>query len=197
MARHSKILTDAQLLRFEEFVLSRHNPIRDTVIINLSFRAGLRVGEMALLRWVDVMDAEGEIAHDVVQIPSQITKFKRRNRTVPMHPKLRESLVKLRALRPTDIYVCNKIYNDDVVDEPIRVNTLTVYIHRMYSLAGFENGSSHSGRGTFITKLTRRANVHHCSIKDVQLMVGHARLETTERYMGPSDDVSKLVFAEL
>ena len=197
MARHAKILTDEQLARFEEWIKENsHNPVRDTVLINLSYRAGLRVAEMAQLRWEDVTDADGEVSTDVVHIPSQVTKFQYRDRTVPMHPKLRAALVRQRAGHSNDDFIINKGYEDGK-NTPITANALTVYLHRLYAKAGFSDASSHSGRRTFVTKLARRANVHHCSIRDVQLLVGHAHIQTTERYIGPSDDVSSMIHKEL
>lgn len=198
MARHAKILTDSQLAQFEEYVrTTSHNPIRDTAIVNLSFRVGLRAGEMAKMRWVDVMDAEGNISYDTIHVPSEIVKFSKRDREVPMHPKVRAALVAQRNQRPFDVYICNRIYNDHIIDEPIRDNTLAVYLFRLFHKAGFDQASSHSGRRTFTTKLARRANVHHCSLRDVQLLVGHSRIDTTESYIGPSDDVHSLVLGEL
>lgn len=196
MARHAKVLDDRQLTALEEFIREKNvNVLRDIAIMNLSFRAGLRVGEIAKLRWMDVSDAEGNI-DTTLFVPSQIVKFQNRERTIPMHPKLQESLRNLRLVNSDDIYVVNKLYPDGK-KTPISANALTVYLHRLYKAAGLENASSHSGRRTFTTKLTRRANVHHCSIRDVQLLVGHSHIQTTERYIQPSDDVSSMIYAEL
>jgi integrase len=73
------------------------------------------------------------------------------------------------------------------------VNSLTVYFHWLYRQANFEGASSHSGRRTFGTKLARRANQFHNSLKDVQNLLGHARLDTTENYLEPSEDTMDMV----
>lgn len=199
MARHAKVLNDRQLVEFENWIKANsHNPVRDMALIQLSFRAGLRAGEMAKLRWTDVVDAEDEMNTDFIYLPSQIVKYQKRERTIPMHPKVRDALIALRSLKRNKVYVCNKIYERGASDEdPITDNALTVYLHRLYKAAGFEGGSSHSGRRTFITKLSRRANVHHCSLVDVQRLAGHADVRTTELYIEPSDDVSGLVLNEV
>lgn len=197
MPRHAKVLNEQQLIQFEAWVRDHsRNHVRDMVLVQLSFRVALRVGEMSLLRWTDVEDSEGVINTDFVYVPSTIAKFGKRDRTIPMHPRVREALVRLRAMYPDAIYVCNKIYTDGRQDTPIRANTLTVYLWRLYKAAGFEGGSSHSGRRTFITKLARRANVHHCSLVDVQRLAGHQDVRTTELYIEPTDDVTNLVLKE-
>lgn len=196
MARHAKVLDDRQLAKLEDYIRANSpSPERDIVILNLSFRAGLRVGEIAKLRWTDVCDAEGNV-DDTLFVPSQIVKFQNRERTIPIHPRLKEVLIRFRAIHREATYIVTKLYRDGT-NGPISDNALTVYLHRLYKAAGLENASSHSGRRTFTTKLARRANAHHCSIRDVQLLVGHSHIQTTERYIQPSDDVSKMIMEEL
>ena len=197
MSRHAKILTAEQLAEFEAYIrLNSHNPVRDMALMQLSFRAGMRVGEMAQLRWTDVTDAQGNVNDDVIYIPSQIVKFEKRNRTVPMHSRTKAALVALQRLHRDPVFVIHKLYADGS-SRPLRPNTLAQYMRRLYDAANLPQATSHSGRRTFVTQLCRRANLHHCSVRDVQIMVGHSHIQTTERYIGPSDDVRKLVEAEL
>jgi integrase/recombinase XerD len=69
------------------------------------------------------------------------------------------------------------------------------HYQRMLDSFGHIGASTHSGRRTFGTKLARTANLHHCSLRDVQMILGHARLETTEAYVELSEDASSLVNA--
>ena len=59
-------------------------PKRDTVIVLLSVKAGLRACEIAGLQWSMVMTDDGKIS-DVVDIRNAIAK-RGSGRRVPMHP---------------------------------------------------------------------------------------------------------------
>lgn len=56
-------------------------------------------------------------------------------------------------------------------------------MRRIYIAAGFRGCSSHTGRRSFATELARAHTEAGCSLRDVQELLGHARLDTTERYI--------------
>lgn len=70
------------------------DPLRDACVLQLSFRAGLRVAEIASLDWTDVTYAQGCLA-DAVTVPAGIKGGA--GRAVPMHPALADALQALRA----------------------------------------------------------------------------------------------------
>ena len=187
--KHAKVLDPAQLKRLLDFVDSGLHPLRDRVMILLSFKAGLRSQEIAGLDWTAVCDAESELRTDNFLIGSHIAK-KGHERTVPMNPELYRALRTLREARPADTAI---IYG--VRRARMSPNSVTVYLFRLYEKLGFEGCSSHSGRRTFITRMARKANLHDCSLKDVQMIAGHRNLNTTELYLEPSANVGRLVAA--
>jgi integrase/recombinase XerD len=160
---------------------------RDKVAVLLSVKAGLRAAEIAGIRWIDVTKADGTIA-DVMHIGSHITKGKKRDRQVPIHPELKRYLELLKKQRPDDEFIRFGDYK-----ETMTANAMTVWFSRLYQAAGLGGCSSHSGRRTFITEAARRANLFNASLRDVQDLAGHANLTTTERYIDPSDGVKNLV----
>ncbi|ARK07480.1 tyrosine recombinase [Sphingobium phage Lacusarx] len=162
-------------------------PERDRLFVLLSYKAGLRAAEITKIDINAMTDAEGRIAK-VVNIFSNVGK-KGRERQIPMHPEIRDALKAFRKKYPH----LNYIAVSSVDGQRMNVNAVTVYIWRLYKAAGYEDCSSHSGRRTFITNLAQRANQFHSSLRDVQLLAGHARLDTTERYIAPSFDTASMV----
>jgi integrase/recombinase XerD len=54
---------------------------------------------------------------------------------------------------------------------------------RWYRHLGFVGCSSHSGRRTFITNAARKISTVGGSLRDVQVLAGHANLRTTQGYI--------------
>jgi integrase len=199
-SKQAKTLTSEQVGKILDYVDQRSvHPLRDTAIVLLSFKAGLRVAEIAGLRWRDVTDAFGELRSDTLVIPDHIAK-KGSGRTIPMHPQIHAILLWLRVscedpawLKP-DAPIIRSLQGDAVGDR-VCANTLQRYIGRLYSRLGLQGCSSHSGRRSFLTATARAANNHGCSLKDVQRLAGHRHIDTTERYVEASDTVADLVGA--
>jgi integrase/recombinase XerD len=59
---------------------------------------------------------------------------------------------------------------------------------RWYRHLGFVGCFSHSGRRTFITNAARKISTVGGSLRDVQMLAGHANLRTTERYIDPNPE---------
>jgi integrase len=187
--KHAKVLDDKQFARLIDHVEKGRHPLRDRVMAFLSFKAGLRSQEIAGLDWTAVCDADMEIRTDAFLVGSHIAK-KGHERTVPMHSELYRALRTLREARPAGKAIIHGVHR-----ARMSPNSVTVYLFRLYEKLGFEGCSSHSGRRTFITALARKANLHDCSLKDVQMIAGHRNLSTTELYLEPSANVGRLVAA--
>lgn len=182
--KQAKILSDRQLDLLLDRVQRNEHAVRDRVMVLLSYRAGLRAGEIAHLSWDDLTDALGNLRTDYFSVTGKGA----RSRKVPFHPELYTALRKLKQLR-RDMDFPMYAARGGVMTP----NHVTVHLWQLYRAAGFEGASSHSGRRTLITTLSRRVNLFNCSIRDVQILAGHARLTTTQRYIEPSDQVSELV----
>lgn len=196
MTDRAKTLSPVQFNQLLRLVADEsRTPLRDYAVLCLSFKAGLRVAEIAGLDWADVTDPFGAIRQDALEVPADIAK-KGRARTVPMHPALYATLLELKRVslpehtRPR----CPVIRSGDNRNR-IVPNTLQRYIGRLYERVGLDGCSSHSGRRSFLTEAARKASTYGCSLKDVQALAGHAYINTTEAYIDHSANVNKLVSA--
>lgn len=201
VSKRAKTLTPDQFAALVGYLdASSSDALRDHVIFALSYKAGLRVGEIAGLRWLDVVDVSGVIRSDGFEVPANIAK-KGSGRSIPMHGTVHAALVALAARdwknrdgtpRPRKM-----VLRSPIVAGPhgkhVSPNTLQRYISRTYENMGFVGCSSHSGRRTFVTTLAQIANQHDCSLRDVQRLAGHRDIETTELYIEASKNVGALV----
>jgi integrase/recombinase XerD len=156
------------------------------LVFGLSFGAGLRVAEIAGLTWRDVTDPLGNIASEI-HVPGAISKYGR-SRRVPMYKCIPSLLVAFARRHPEAQHFALNHRGG-----PRNANALAVWFHRVYQRMGLEGCSSHSGRRSFITYLANNHGRLNKSLKDVQEIVGHARLDTTASYIDLSDDLHRLV----
>ncbi len=191
MPRRAKTITDEQLAGLlRRVAVESRKPLRDYVVILLSFKAGLRVGEISGLQWTDVLEADRTLSN-TIRVPKQVAK-KGSYREIPMHPALAAALENLARLEFPDKTPTGYIVRGLYWDAPISANTLQKYLARLYREHGLDC-TSHSGRRTLLTRMARTANTYGCTIFDVQRIAGHSNVTTTEAYIEPSDSVRKLV----
>jgi integrase/recombinase XerD len=152
--------------------------LRNSAMVLLSFKAGLRACEIAGLDWAMVTTASGSLA-DYVAISGAIAKNGRARR-VPLNPLLGAALKVLSA-------AAAKPRNGPVIQSQrgghLTPGSVVNWFTAIYAEVGLQGCSSHSGRRTFITNSARMvAKVGGC-LRDVQELAGHSALTTTERYI--------------
>lgn len=189
MSRPAKVVGSADVLRLIDHVGSHRHALRDHVIILLSFKAGLRACEIAGITWPMVLAANGQVGQQL-HVDSGIAK-NGTARSIPIHPELRAALVKHRATqgRPRDGPIVQSERGGHMTPRSI-VN----WFARTYAAVGLTGCSSHSGRRTFITRSARLIAKAGGSLRDIQELVGHRDLSTTQRYIeGDRDAQRKLI----
>lgn len=155
-------------------------PVRDLVIVLFNFKEGMRAIEIGSIRWRMVLDARGEIGR-VVALEDRASKG-RSGRVIPMHPWLAEALAKLRpsVLDPDELIIH---FQKGSRDRVTRSSAVQALFRAWYRALRIHGASSHSGRRTFGTKGAQEAPNVGASLRDVQQLLGHASLHTTQRYI--------------
>ena len=72
--RQAKVLSDSELMRVIKVAKASRHPQRNTVIVLLNAKAGLRAGEIAKLDWSMQLDASGKVSH-LIEWPGLATKY--------------------------------------------------------------------------------------------------------------------------
>ena len=178
--RQARTITPAQLDKLLQHVRGRRDYLRSRVIILLSARAGLRAAEICGLEFSMVLGPSGEVSHTIA-VEDRIAK-KKHGRKIPMHPDIRAALVALLRRTPNRTGTIVKSKKGGAMNP----NSLVNWFGVLYREVGFEGCSSHSGRRSFLTELSRRTHEAGASLRDVQLLAGHSSISTTERYLDGS-----------
>jgi integrase len=174
--KQAKVVTPIMLRRMLRLASRTDFSARDRAMILLSVKAGLRACEIARLDWSMVLDARGRVA-DMISVRDAIAK-KRSGRRIPAHPALRRALAALLNISEPLGPVIRSLRGGQM-----RPTSIVNWFASLYRELGFEGCSSHSGRRTFITSAARNLHQTGCSLRDVQLLAGHASIETTQRYI--------------
>jgi integrase len=165
----AKLLRPAELRTLLAWSKRSRLPLRNRVIVLLSFRAGLRACEIAALNWSMVLTASDKVASSI-ELPGWAAK-KGSGRRIPMHPELSQALKQL--------VMSSDLSGPVVVSERrnrMSAKTIVNWFARVYGDLGLDGCSSHSGRRTFITQAARVVHKAGGSIRDVQLLAGHKSL---------------------
>ena len=178
--RQARIISCAQLDVLLAHIRGRKDYLRSRVIILLSARAGLRAAEICGLEFSMIFGPSGELSQTIA-VEDRIAKSDH-GRKIPMHPDIRAALVALLRRTPNRTGTIIKSRKGGAMNPNSLVNWFAV----LYREVGFDGCSSHTGRRTFLTELSRRTHEAGASLRDVQLLAGHSSISTTERYLDGS-----------
>ena len=185
----AKVLEPGDLCRVLKHVKKQRHPNRNTAIILLSFKAGLRACEIAGLEWSMVLKSDYTLS-DVIYISKAIAK-RGSQRHIPTNHQLQTALTRLHKElgRPRAGPVITSERGGHMT-----AGSIVNYFSRLYATLELTGCSSHSGRRTFITNAAKALSRSGGSLRDVQELAGHKALTTTERYIqGDRDAQRKLV----
>lgn len=180
--KQAKVLDDAELKRVLAVAGHGKHAARNRMALLLSHYAGLRVGEIATLRWSDVVGTDGEIKQQFYLKPEN-TKS---NEARPVHinQRLQRELVTYRSCLTQQFRLNNPLIPSQKRGA-FSANSLCQLFGRLYRDAGIDGATSHSGRRWFITRLAHSG----VSPKVIMTLAGHRSLATTQRYIDVNDEM--------
>lgn len=189
MPKRAKTLEKPQIEELLEVArITSSVPESAELRVLLSFFGGLRAAEIANLPVAAMTTVSGDVAYTI-----DVVGKRKKSRTIPMHPRIREALQRFMRRYPEARFVSVSRRTRKKPLQKMSANWVTTWFHRLYTLTGFEGCSSHSGRRTFATILARTCGAHNQSLVDVQRLLGHAQLTTTQAYVEASENVRALV----
>ncbi len=183
----AKTLTPVELEQVLAFIGTKKYAERNRCMLLLTHYAGLRVGEVASLRWQDVVNGDGSIKEEIRLLPD-MTKG-RHARTVFVSNKLREEV----QAYVTKTKCVNRSYplfsSQKSIKRGFSANSLSQTLTQLYLSAGIEGASSHSGRRSFLTNLANKGTAIHL----LKTLAGHRNIQTTAAYLYSSPAQLKAV----
>lgn len=182
--KQARVPTEAEFKRLVAVVGQGRHGSRNRAALMLSYLAGLRVGEIAALRWGDLLDGEGRV-REQLRLSAAVTKGGYA-RVVFMNGRLRREIEHFRSGLSAPPIPCQLVLITQKRTS-FSANTLCQLMRLWYDQAGLDGGSSHSGRRWFITRLAHAG----ISPKAIMMLAGHRHLSTTQRYIDVNDEMMR------
>jgi len=150
-----------------DVLMAELKPECKAVLSTCRFTAA-RINEALNLKWENVTPT-------AIVIPKACTKKKMATRTIPMHPKLWEEVVRWRATFEKDI---TKHFPRRTVDHELRT---------VCGKLGLEGVSTHSFRHSALTAASSKG----VPLRVIQSISGHSSLDILQRYLSVTDNQKK------
>jgi integrase len=158
---------------------------RNTAMILISCGAGLRAKEMASLTWAMVLNDHGTVG-SILTLPNHAAK-KGSGGSIPLAKNVAAALEALRQDTAAKKTVCptDPVFVSQKGGKAITRQSVVDLFRRIWVKAGIA-ASSHSGRRYFATTAARSVSTVGGSLRDVQMLMRHSSLQTTQLYISPN-----------
>ncbi|MDO9025295.1 site-specific integrase [Zwartia sp.] len=183
--KHAKTLTKQDIELVLTYIEPRQHAPRNRALLMITYYSGMRVGEVAGLRYKDIVDVDRNIRAEILLLP-EITNGAA-ERTVFISEKLRLELthyLNVTEFRdPHDKF----FYTQKKNSEGFTPNTLAQHFHYLYRRSGVVGATGHSGRRSFIKNLASKG----VSVHVLADLAGHKSVATTRQYINKKEDVQR------
>lgn len=193
LGKQSKVLNKSQIEMVSKYLRSKRNGLRNQTIFLLSVKCGLRSKEISKLSWKEVCSSTGEV-DNCINLTNKSSKGLS-GRVIPLHKDVKMNLIDLldtqRCLYGFDLNTSSVIRTER--SKSTSPQSIVNMFQSWYQRLGLLGCSSHSGRRTFITETSKKISLVGGSLRDIQMMVGHSSLQTTQRYIEVDSDSQRKV----
>jgi integrase/recombinase XerD len=180
--KQAQVLNERDKRRVLAVIAKSKYPIRNRAMFQLSWLAGMRVGEIAALNVEDVLGADLRV-RDVIQLDAEQTKGGR-SRSVLVNMQLQAEIGDY--VRTISHEGTHPLFTSRV-GKRFSPNSLCQLFGRIYNACGLDAATSHSGRRTFITDLAHKG----VNVRVLAALAGHANISTTQRYIELNENVMR------
>ncbi len=189
----ARTLNDKELNLLLLYIQTRKHAVRDRCMVLMTFLSGARIKEVALTKVGDVLALDGTIKTEI-RLTAEQTKGKHA-RTIVLADKLRKELLTYLQIRFDTKHLIAVTYTDNMKKplfatqkrEGFNANTACYHFHMLYKEFGLIGVSSHSGRRSFLTKLSAKG----VPIKVLQELASHRSIQCTARYIDVTTDMKR------
>ena len=193
LGKQAKTLNPTQIVKISEFLSTNRYGLRDQTIFYFSVKCGLRSKEISHLKWWMVMESDGSVG-SYLNLPNSSSKGKS-GRVVPLNKDLKKNLEMMldEHRRYSDFDPKTAFIVRTERSKSTSPQSIVNMFQRWYKDLGLVGCSSHSGRRTFITETSKKISSVGGSLRDIQMMVGHSSLQTTQRYIESDNECQRKV----
>ena len=185
MSKQAKTLNNDEIRKVLDYVATRKHSERNRAMIYTIFNTGMRVSEVANLRFKDVVEVEGAVRREI-RLSAEDTKTKEA-RVVFVNDKLHKELTRyVKLYKPLNTNV-KFFYSQKRASDGYSPNTLAQFFHYLFNRAGITGASSHSGRRSFITNLANKG----VGVRVIMGLSGHKALSSVQCYIDCNDDMKR------
>ena len=180
--KQAKVLSETEIKKLMKVCELTRYAERNRLIVSLSVLSGMRACEIANLRINNVL-SDTNVVLDLIVLDKEQTKGNKRQ-TVVVSTALKKAIQRYISTNPQLLSQDKGRFLLRTQKGSFSSQTIQNLFRQLYELANIPQASSHSGRRTFITKLSENG----VSVAVIQKLARHSSLSTTQRYIEVSDD---------
>ena len=180
--KQAKVLNETEIKKLMKVCEITRYAERNRLIVSLSMLSGMRACEIANLRINNVLSDTNAVLDSIV-LDKEQTKGNRRQ-TVVVSTALKKAIQRYISTNPQLLSQDKGRFLLRTQKGSFSSQTIQNLFRQLYELANIPQASSHSGRRTFITKLSENG----VAVAVIQKLARHSSLSTTQRYIEVSND---------